>query len=195
MRTTRRPGAARKRVTIQGITTAGDFVEEALATAGASASANTSNDYIRLLRHWVSKSGTYATPLVGGHGGDIVIENAAGTEDWATIDASAYPLGQSEIGCYCSWNNTQQYIIEVEITVDANRTTDAILLRRESVLDAAPPYQAPRILKQVIGIDQPSTLPMYLGPFSAGTDFIWIGRVNTGSALIEVSTVFLVVEV
>ena len=95
-------GSGARAVMIEGRNALGEIVTETLATAGASAGANSTNSYIRIHRAFVSASGTYATATAstGSQSADIVIENAAGTEDWLTIESSGLTAGQSEIGAY-----------------------------------------------------------------------------------------------
>jgi len=83
-------GAGAREVTLQGIDELGNEVTESLATAGASASAVTTNKFIRLYRAWVSSVGRYGTMAAGGHEDDIVIEKGTGSQDWLTLDATGF---------------------------------------------------------------------------------------------------------
>ena len=78
-------GAGARSVRLTGLSATGAVVSETLATAGASASAATTQTFIRLFDAEVIDSGTYGTQSVGSHVGDIVIENASGGTDWAKI--------------------------------------------------------------------------------------------------------------
>lgn len=90
-------GAGAREVTLIGLDASGNVVTEAIATNGISASSATTNSFIRLYRAYVSASGTYATAAAGSHTAAIVIENSAGGTDWLTIDATSFPLAQSEV--------------------------------------------------------------------------------------------------
>jgi len=72
-----------REVTIEGIDSNGDLLEEAVATAGGSASSSTSASFWRVTRAWVSATGTYG----GSNTGAVVVENTAGTQNLIEIDA------------------------------------------------------------------------------------------------------------
>ena len=137
-------GSGAREVTLQGLDETGALATEAVATAGASASSATTTTFIRLFRAWVSSSGTYATATTGSHSAAITIENSAGGTDWLTIDATGFPRGQSEVGVYTIPNGYTGYLEGYRIFTDSTKTTDYILFRRESILDAAAPYEAMR---------------------------------------------------
>lgn len=135
-------------VIVQGLDANGDLITNTLTTAGASAGASSSSEFIRLFRAYVSESGSYATQSGGSHVDPVVIENVAGTEDWLTIDGSAasFPYGQSEVGVYSVPSGYKGYINCGTLATDTGRVTDIILFRREAILDTSPPYEAMRAL-------------------------------------------------
>ena len=189
-------GTGAQEITIEGIDASGEFATEALATAGLSASSNSTNSYIRLYRAYVSKSGTYATSSAGSHSADIVIENSAGTEDWLTIESSGFPRGQSEIGVYTIPEGYKGYLLGSFGFSDSTKTTEMLFFKREGILDTAAPYEAMRIVfeEKLEGGEFTIDLkaPIYIG--DGGCDCGYMAKVNTGTATVEVDFEILLVE-
>lgn len=147
------PGA--RKITLNGLDATGAEITETLTTNGASASSATTQSFIRLNEVFVSQSGTYATQTAGSHVGNIVIENSAGTEDWATISSTDFPRGQSQIGIYSIPTGKIGYIKEVFGTVDSNKTLNIGFFQRKNILETAPPYTAMRLITEMQGISGP----------------------------------------
>lgn len=180
-------GTGARSITIEGINASGALVTDTLATAGATASAVTSNSYIRMTRFWVATSGTYVTPTTGSHSGDIVIENGAGGTDWGTIPVADFPRGQSEIAMYTVPNGKVVYLLGVSMTTDSTKTCDFLFLKRESCLDAAAPYEAARMVLDFTGVVEPveRNFPAPIGPFPANTDLGWLAKVSATTSILE----------
>jgi len=174
-------GTGAREVTLVGLDETGAEVTSVLATAGTSASSATSATYIRLYRAYVSASGTYATvnSLAPSQAAAIVIENGAGGTDWATIGSTGTLMGQSEIACYSVPLGKTAFVEGMVVHVDSNTPADLMLVKRESILDAAAPYEAMRIQTQIDNIGE-STLTLKpdnpWGPFPALTDLMWLGK-------------------
>lgn len=183
-------GSGAREIIIQGLDATGAFATEALATAGASAGADSANTYIRVFRAWVSKSGTYVlTAATGSHVADIVIEKAAGSEDWLTISsATSIDRAQTQIGCYTVPLGKTAFLNNFYTSVDANKAHDLILMQRPDILQTAAPYSGMRMVEEFIGLQDPiiPTFSVPDGPFPALTDLIWLGRISAGSADISV---------
>ena len=189
-------GDGAREITIQGLDETGALVSEALATAGTSASANSTNDYIRLFRAYVSASGSYdTTGPAAGHEDDIVIENAAGNADWLTIDATDVPRGQSEVACYTVPLGKKAYLTHVKINMDSTKVTTVILMKRENILDAAAPYQPFRLQFQLGGLvgNQILNPEVPYGPFEPLTDIVFLAKVagTTGEVDIDFELVLV----
>lgn len=181
-------GAGARGVTLIGLDETGAYAEETIATAGISASSNTTTTFLRLFRAFVSASGTYATASAGSHVADIVIENSAGTEDWATIKLSNFPLGQSEIGFYTVPLGKRALVQQIVLEVDATKAVDFIFLQRPNILETSDPYSAMRVVQGFSGVEGVFNLQLanpYI--FSALTD---IGFMAKGSSPAEVSCDF-----
>lgn len=193
-------GTGAREVTLVGLDENFNEVTEAVATAGASASSATTTTFTRLYRAYVSASGTYATASAGSHSASITIENGAGGTDWATIDATDFPKGQSEIGAYSIPAGYTGYVFRSTFHSDASKTCDKIFFHRGAIDETSAPYTAMRAKSVVTGLTQASgfnltgnNLP--LGPFTGPCDIGFMVKTDTGTAEISVEfEVFLVNE-
>jgi len=190
-------GTGAQEVTLQGLDETGTLITVPLATAGAVASAPTVDTFIRFFRAWVSGSGTYATQLVGSHAGDIVIENAAGTEDWGTIDAmSLFPRSQTEIGVYSIPIGFTGFVLRVAVFSDSSKITSALFFRRRQILQTVPPYEAMRLVFDStleggdVTIDPRSALNHFDGPCDMGV----MAAIDVGTASVHTDFEILVVD-
>lgn len=188
-------GAGAREITLQGLNQLGVEVTETLATAGASASLDTTNTFIRFYRGWVSASGTYATSSAGSHVASIVIENAAGTEDWATIDLDGFPVSQTEIASYSVPLGLEAYVFSIDMYVDSNKTADVLFFQRQNILETAAPYTAMRLISDYVGIVGPVPIsPKFaIGPFPALTDIGFMAKAAQ-TANVEVNFEILLVK-
>lgn len=182
-------GSGARAVTLVGINASGAEITETLATAGTSASSNTTNSFMRLYRAYVSASGTYATATAGSHSAAIVIENSAGTETWGTIDATDFPKGQTNIGAYTVPTGYRAFIKNIHIYVEAAKPGTIIFFHRANILETAAPYTAMREAYTAVGVDGEDTITYDapLGPYAASTDIGFMGKVASGTAAMSVN--------
>jgi hypothetical protein len=180
-------GAGARAVDIQGIDATGALITETLATAGASASAATTQSFMRVFRAVVSASGTYATPDAPSHVGEIVIEASDGSADWASILQNSYSHSQSQIGAYTVPIGYDAYLMGIEVEVEANKAVDILLLQRRDILQSTAPYSASRVVQEYLGLEAPIsrrlTVPI---AFPELTDFGFMAKVETGTARVSV---------
>lgn len=181
-------GSGAREITLVGLDETGAQVTETLATNGASASSNTTTTFLRLFRYLVSASGTYATAAAGSHSGDIVIENAAGTEDWATIDSTTFARGQSEIGAYTIPLGKTGYILSINMNTDSTKTATLLFFQRQNILETSAPYTAMREVIDLSSLEGANTYApnIPIGPFPALTDVGLMGKFNAGSGTMDV---------
>lgn len=187
-------GTGARAVTLQGLNASGEEITETIATAGASASAATSQQFIRLYRAYVSASGTYASATAPSHAAAIVIENAAGGTNWATIADTTFARSQSQIAVYSVPIYREIMITALNISSDADKKANLILFQRRNILQTAAPYEAMRVVEeypQVAGLHQIQFDPP-LGPFPALTDVGFMAR--STSTTIDMSVSFEIVE-
>lgn len=180
-------GSGAREITLEGLDETGTYVTETLATAGESASSNTSNTYIRLFRAYVSASGTYTDQSTGSHAANIVIENSAGTEDWLTIDSTGFPKSQSEVGCYTVPLGKVAYIREFYVNSDTSKLATILIFQRQNILETSAPYTAARMVEHITALNQPFQQEHIgvLGPFPALTDIGVLAKFAAGTGVIE----------
>ena len=176
-------GAGAREITIQGIDSTFAELSEAVATAGASASAATSATFWRVHRAWVSAVGAYTVANTD----DVVIEDSGGAADFVTIAANE---GQSQYGGFTIPLGKTGYLLRAWGTVDASKAADFRLYTREEIDTIAAPMPSRRLMRYWDGV---------LGDFEVGplspelilpekTD-IWL-EARGGGALTEVSANF-----
>ena len=172
-------GAGAVEVTVQGLNAAGAEITETLTTAGVSASASTTAEFLRVYRAWVSTAGAYT----GANVDDIVIENTAGTTDLIMIAATE---GQTQFCGYTIPAGKVAYLASVIVQADAAKAADFRLYTRENANNATAPYTAKRLKFYWDGvIGQVAVQPMTpLLTLTAWTD-IWVEA--QGSAITEVT--------
>jgi hypothetical protein len=179
-------GSGAREVTLIGLDASGNEQTVAVATNGASASTATTETWIRLYRAYVSKSGTYATASAGSHSADIVIEDSAGSADWATIHSTDFARSQTEIAVYSVADGKTAYVLSAFVFADTSKTTELIFFQRTGILQTAAPYDAMRILYEEKFAGGEATLnprsPMTIaGPADIG----FMAKINTGTATVE----------
>lgn len=182
-------GSGAREVTLQGLDETGALVTEAVATAGASASSATTTTFIRLFRAWVSASGTYATSSAGSHSGSITIENGAGGTDWAVIDATVFPFGQSEIAAYSVPLGYTAFLHRFDIQISSTKVVDAVFFTREGILKTAAPYDAMRNKQYYPGITESGFWKEFgHAPLRCPelTDIGFMAKVSTGTSNVSI---------
>ena len=181
-------GLGARAIYIEGLNAAGELTHEILNTAGASASSVSVNSYMRLYRAYVCESGTYATASAGSHVADIVIENSAGTEDWATIRVNGMAVAQSEIGAYTVPKGKEAYILGAKVSVDTTKITSVLFFKRENILETAAPYTAMRKQLGSSSIVRDYTMESEAphGVYPELTDIGFMAKVSSGTATVEV---------
>lgn len=188
-------GIGARSVKLWGLNAAGDEVTEVIATAGASASAATTNSFIRLYHAEVYESGTYGTQSAGSHAGNITIENAAGTEDWAQIQLNGFPSGVTGIGTITVPRNHVGLLMAAHINVEGSKTTDILILKREGILQAAAPYKPIEKIQEFIGVLQPITIRFEVPlKFTELTDIGVLAKVSNGTGAVSVDMEVIMLE-
>lgn len=181
-------GTGARTVYIEGVNAAGNLTSEILTTNGATAGTASSNSYIRLYRAYVATSGTYGSATAGSHAASLVIENSAGTENWATLDATDFPRSQTEIGVYTVPTGHVAYIKEIYVHVESLKPATIILFQRDNILQTVAPYSAIRARLTAVGVEGELVLDSesLIGPMNANTDIGFMAKVASGTAAVSV---------
>ena len=188
-------GAGARSVKLWGLNASGDEVTEIIATAGALASAATTNSFIRLYLAEVYQSGTYGTQAAGSHVGNITIENTAGTEDWAQIQLNGFPSASTGIGSITVPRNHVGLLTSVQINVDGTKTTDILIMKREGILQAAAPYQPIKKMQELLAINQSTTISFDVPiKFPELTDIGLLAKVSNGTGAVSVDMEVIMLE-
>jgi hypothetical protein len=195
-------GAGAREITAQGLDNTGAEVIATAATAGASPSANFQDEngadvsFIRLYRAYVSASGTYADASTDSHAADIVIENAAGTEDWATLDKGAFGVAQTQIACYTvPLGKTALLLPSPYSFSDTAKISTLYFFQRQNILDSAAPYSAMRLVLDATLTGGSDTMVMGAPiRFPALTDIGFMAKVNATTALLIAEFDLLIID-
>lgn len=193
-------GTGARQITLIGLDENFAEATETLATNGALASSSTTTTFTRIYRAYVSQSGTYATESAGSHAGTITIENTAGTEDWAVIDATGFPKSQTEIGAFSVPVGKTAHVKLRHVTVDTGKTIDVVFFQRLNIDETAAPYTAMRaqsVLAGVTGgeIQAFGEAEVPLGPYPGPCDIGFMAKTSAGTASVAVEfEIFLVSE-
>lgn len=138
-------GAGAREITIQGLDTNFEEVEEAVATAGAAASSPTTTQFWRVYRMWVSGVGTYG----GANVGNITVENAAGGTDLIQILANT---GQTQFAAWTVPGNKQAILVSAFFNVEGTKPADIQVFALEDIDIVAAPMRSKRLFFHVDGI-------------------------------------------
>ena len=180
-------GAGARSIKLYGLDSNGDEITEILSTNGASASASTSQSFIRLYQAEVHESGTYGTQAAGSHVGDITIENSAGTEDWAKILLNGFPAGTTSIGSLTIPRNHVGLIKTISINVDEAKSTSVIVLSRSGILRTSAPYLPITKIQEFIGVSSSISINFDVPiKFSELTDVGVLAKVSNGTGAVSV---------
>lgn len=191
-------GSGARQITLVGLDENFEEVTETLATAGTSASSSTTNTFTRLLSATVSQSGGYADTSNGSHAGTITIEDSAGTQEWATIGATGYPKGSTEIGFYTVPAGKTAYVKVKRISIDSGKTADILFLCREGADETAAPYTPMKTEGVITGVAGGSVesfgdTEIPFGPFTGPADVGFMAKVASSTATVSVAyEVFLI---
>lgn len=193
-------GSGARKLLLEGLDENFLEVTDTLITNGASASSPTTKTFTRLFEVRVLESGTYATSTAGSHAGSITIENGAGGTNWATIDATTFPKGRTEIGAYSIPLNKKGVVLLKSVSVDSGKTIDFVFFSRSGINKTIAPYDAMVAQSAISGVASngimsfgASSTP--LAVFDGGTDIGFMATFSNGTASVSVEfEIFLIDE-
>lgn len=184
-------GAGAREVTIQGIDSNFAELSEAVATAGASASAATTATFWRVHRAWVSAAGTYT----GANTAAVTIEDSGSGADFIQITADE---GQTQ---YAGWTvpaGKTAYLLSVHTTIDVSttKTTDIRCFVRKEIDTVAAPMEPKRLKLEWNGMDGTFAYKPLSPEFSIPekSDIWFEAQTSVGSSSVTVDLELLVVD-
>jgi hypothetical protein len=177
-------GNGAREITFQGIDSNGDETTEVLATAGASASSNSTASFWRVHRAWVSSCGTYGAANTAA----VVIENSGGGTDLIQI---AIEEGQTQFAGWTVPTGKTAKLISFSVDVDSKKSANVRVFTRGDIMDASSaPFKSKRIRMFFDGLQGTDNIhpksPLFTAP--ALTD-IWAEAYGDG-AISQVSVDF-----
>lgn len=144
------------------------------------------NQYFRIYRMFVTRSGTYANASAGSHVGSISLRESGAGQLWARISNNGvFPLGQSEIACLTVPKGEGMLIHDIEIHVETAKTVDIYAFRRENADDVVSPYSG--IMKVFLQLHGVTERVKYhpkapFGVFMGAGDVGFMAKSSTGTA-------------
>ena len=161
-------GNGAREITVVGIDDNFAEVTEAIATAGAGASSNSSASFWRVYRAYVSAAGTYSAANTAA----VVIENSAGTVNLINI---AIGEGQTQFCAYTVPLGKTAYMLSAHVHLHSGKTANFRMFQRRSFDDVTAPLESKRIVLHMDGITgahrRAEASPG--GGFPAKTDLWW----------------------
>ena len=130
-------GAGALTVTIQGVDATGAEITETVTTAGAAASAPTTQTFLRVYRAWVASAGAYT----GSNTAAVIIETTGGT---ALIQITAGE-GQTQFCGYTIPLGKTGYLASAMVQADAAKAADFRLFTRADCTTVTAPFSAKRL--------------------------------------------------
>ncbi len=173
-------GSGTQEVTIYGLSDTFALVNEAVATAGASASSATTQTYRRVYQIRDTGNGTYG----GTNAAAVTVEIGAGSEDHAEI-STGYGIGHT--GLYTIPAAHTGYLTSILAKADTPTQFGLRLMMRESADVVSAPFKPAIVLREWLDIDDIG-LEFVSGvyrSFPAMTD-VWL-EAQAGSGTIDVT--------
>lgn len=183
-------GLGAQAITVIGVDSTLAEVSESVATAGASASGNTTASFWRIHRAFVSpaSAGTYGAANTG----IVVIENSGGGTDLISIAAGE---GQSQFGGYTIPTGKTGYWLSAHIMVDAGKAADLRFLQRANFNDFSTPFEPVRLINYWDGLlGHMNFKPRSPGVFPALTDLWWEAQGSGAGTEVSVDFELLIVD-
>ena len=186
-------GSGGRSITFIGIGIDGSLITETVETAGASASAATTQGFVRLRDAIVATSGTYATQTAGSHASTINIEDTNGNL-WGTIADGTIGRGNMEQAVFVTPKDRAALVTNIFVSSDADKKANVVFYKREGILQTAAPYSVMQLVNEFPQshnlIDLRFDPPLYFPPL---TDFGFLASVSAST--VDVSIGMDVIEV
>lgn len=188
-------GSGARVVILFGINELGQTITETINLAGVLASDSTEQLFMRVWRAVVIETGVYATSmLMAGQGASIVIENTAGTEDWAIIRRNGFADCQTQIGAFSVGGNERAYLSGFNIFVDSNKEVDFLFVFRSDFMSTSV-IQPVRLVIEMNGVQGDFNFTFPEPPrFHQHTDIALLAKVTATAAKVSTQLILLTNE-
>lgn len=171
-------GVGARTITVEGLDGSLNVVTETLTLAGASASAASTNSFLRVYRAFVATCGTRHAANTG----NILIENTTTNDLLAQIDADR---GQTQMMVYTVPLGYNAYVTGVDLHVEQTKAVSLRLMQKQGALETSAPFSSNRVVLEWTDIIDGHAEESVLGPFPAGTD-LWIeGETKSSTASVH----------
>ena len=166
-----------------------NWVEQTVVVAAHATNGTTAvaipGTWMRLYRWYVSKSGSYATSIVGSHTGTLTVRVAGGGATWSTIGVTPFALGQSEIGVYTIPLGKTAWVLSKRVNVEGTKPADIYFFQRPFANDVSASYTGTmRLVEHDVGVVGPlvgdfvTPGSSFVGPCDIG----FLGKVASSTA-------------
>ena len=133
-------GTGARTVTVYGLTTDWEEVNEVVEMNGTTAVA-LANQYYRVYRVRVATSGSYATQIQASHIGTITVRESGAGQTWAEIPLEGvFGFGSSEIGVATIPAGHTGYFLGKQIFIETNKPCEVIMFIRKQANIVTAPY-------------------------------------------------------
>lgn len=188
-------GSGAQLVFLEGLDNTGARITEVIPTNGTSAGVASAQSFLRLNHAIVVQSGTYGDPLVGSSAAEVVIENAAGTEDWLTLENDVPSRCLAWQGVYSVPLGYTVYLTVISTSVEGNKQAEGLFFVRQNILETAPPYSPVLRLLNAKDLEKTIEFPIeYPVRFPELSEFGLLGKFNSGSGKMANALSFLLVK-
>lgn len=189
-------GTGAQEITFIGLSNDWVEVSQTVETNGLTPVALPTN-LIRMYRWYVSRSGTYATQVLGSHKGVLTVQETGGGDVWAQMGVTPFPSGQSQIGAYTIPAGKTGYLLGKVVFVDTVKAADIYFFQRPNADDVTAPYTGTmRLVEREVGVqggfDHHFSVPKT--PFVGPCDVGFMGLVSAGTADVSVEFELLLVD-
>ena len=192
-------GAGAQQITIEYLDS--DFVMQigTLEMNGTTETTETVLDVLRIVRAYVSRSGTYATAAAGSQQGTITIRVASAGATWVTIPeigTTGFAVGQSLIGAYTVPAGETAYLLHAQASVEGAKPADLYFFSRNAANDVVAPFTGVMRLKGLhTGVDGTITIVhQSYEAYAEKTDIGFMAHANTSAGVSAEFELLLVKE-
>ncbi len=183
-------GAGAREITVVGLDENWAEATETIATAGASASSATTTTFIRVIRAYVSESGTYGAANTG----SIVIENTTSTDVLGAMQAGR---GQTQLTMYTVPDGYTAYLkrVSVDVNTTANKELTIRMYQRRDADNTVSNIRAPRLVTAFEGLSGEAVTVFDSAPSFPGKTDLWLtSEGNSGSGVSASYDLWLAVD-